>query len=107
MNALVILLFSALSWEMTYVWIILPVTLLLPNLIPVARFWFITVTGIAVALLNISILAMPVLDSLNIIGGVILTGCLGILLWESHLALCIAPEKLRGTRDLSPKLVQT
>ncbi len=95
MNALIILLFSGLSWEMTYVWIILPATLFLPDLIPVARVWFMGVVGVAIALLNISILAVPVLDSLNIIGGVLLTGCLGILLWKSRVAICIAPQEVR------------
>lgn len=93
MNSLAILLFSSLSWEMTYVWIILPATLFLSDLIPFTRVWFIGCVGVAIALLNSNILPAPVLDSLNVIGGFFLIICLGILLWKPRVAIFLPPEK--------------
>jgi len=79
MNALVILLFSGISWHMAYVWVILPSAQVLTCLIKRAVPWFIGMVGLAAILLNARLYSLPVLDSLNLLGGLLMVGCLAVL----------------------------
>jgi glycosyl transferase family 87 len=82
MNTLVLLLFSPISWAMAYVWVILPAAKFLAGLPRRASGSFLAAIGLAIYLLNAKLYAWPVLGSLNLLGGLLLLTCLGLLLWR-------------------------
>jgi len=82
MNTLVLLLFSPISWAMAYVWVILPAAKFLAGLHRRATGSFLTAIGLAICLLSAKLYAWPVLGSLNVLGGLLLLTCLGLLLWH-------------------------
>lgn len=79
MNLAVILVFSGKSWSMAYVWMILPMALLLTHLLhqPV-RWWFRAAAAFATLLLLAKVYGYPLLDSLNLVGSLLLLVLLGL-----------------------------
>jgi hypothetical protein len=80
MSILVMLLFTAISWSMAYVWVIIPSSLLLANLLGTARRWYLVAAALATVLMNAKVFELPVLDSLNMIGAGLMIACLFLLL---------------------------
>jgi hypothetical protein len=73
---LLMLLFSPLAWQMAYVWVIVPLALVLVAPPPKGKEWVLLVLGIAAALLSMRMWPHRVLDMTNIIGGGIAVLCL-------------------------------
>ena len=81
MNLLVILLFAGKAWSMAYVWTILPSALLLTYLLHApTKTWYLVVISVGIFLLTSKVYGFPVLDSLNLLGNLVLTSCLATLL---------------------------
>jgi hypothetical protein len=79
-NLLIILIFVGKAWSMAYVWTILPSALLLTELIHRrARLWYFAVMGFGIFLMTSKVYGYIVLQSLNLIGG-ILVAC-GLTYW--------------------------
>ena len=73
---LLMLLFSPLAWQMAYVWVIVPLALVLVAPPPQGREWVLVVMGVAAALLSMRMWPYRVLDMTNIIGAAVATLCL-------------------------------
>ncbi|MCX6363078.1 MAG: glycosyltransferase family 87 protein [Actinobacteria bacterium] len=76
MTVLLMLLFSPLAWQMAYVWVIVPLALVLVSPPPRDKEWVLLVLGAAAALLSMRMWPYRVLDMTNIIGGGIAALCL-------------------------------
>lgn len=80
MNLLVILIFAGKAWSMAYVWTILPSALLLTELINRSvKPGYLALMGVGVVLLTAKVYGYVVLDSLNLIGSVLVLG--GLVVW--------------------------
>lgn len=76
MAVLLMLLFSPLTWQMAYVWVIVPLALVHVSPPPRGKEWVLLVLGAAAALLSMRMWPYRVLDMTNIIGGAIAALCL-------------------------------
>jgi hypothetical protein len=80
MNLLVILIFAGKAWSMTYVWTILPSALLLTELVyRRARRWYFALIGAGVVLMTSKVYGYVLLDSLNLVGSILVL-C-GLVVW--------------------------
>ncbi len=81
MNLAAILVFSGKAWSMAYVWMIMPMALLLTYLLhqPV-RWWYLVAVAFSALLLQAKVYGYPVLDSLNLFGSLLLLALL--FLWS-------------------------
>ena len=86
------LLFSPLAWQMAYVWVIVPLALVLTAPPPRGKEWAVLVIAVGAALLSMRMWPYRVLDMTNIIGGAVTA--LGLMLYYLPLDL----EKLREAR---------
>ena len=86
------LLFSPLAWQMAYVWVIVPLALVLTAPPPRGKEWAVLVIAVGAALLSMRMWPYRVLDMTNIIGGAVTA--LGLMLYYLPLDL----EKLREGR---------
>ncbi|NIM93567.1 MAG: DUF2029 domain-containing protein [Anaerolineales bacterium] len=88
LNLLVILIFAGKVWSMAYVWMILPCAFLLAYLIyQEVRLWFLMVVGLAVFLMTSKVYGFPILESLNLYGGILMAVALILWLLKSELVL--------------------
>jgi hypothetical protein len=76
MTVLLMLLFSPLAWQMAYVWVIVPLALVLVSPPPKGKEWVLLVLGVAAALLSMRMWPHRELDMTNIIGAAIAALCL-------------------------------
>jgi len=76
MAVLLMLLFSPLAWQMAYVWVIVPLALVLVSPPPRGREWAVLVLAVAAALLSMRMWPYRVLDMTNIIGAAVAALCL-------------------------------
>ena len=76
MAVLLMLLFSPLSWMMAYVWVIVPLALVLTSPPPRGKEWALVVLAAAAALLSLRMWPYRVLDMTNIIGAALAALCL-------------------------------
>lgn len=81
MNLLVILLVSSITWQMAYVWVILPLSIVMAYIYDGVKLSYFIMFGISALLLNSVIYEEPIQDSLNIIGAILSLVLLGILLY--------------------------
>ena len=79
MNAITILLFSGSTWLMAYVWIVLPSAPVILYLVRHGSNWSVAMTGLALLCLKANPLDQPFFRWVNVIGGVLMLACLGIL----------------------------
>ncbi len=79
MNMAVILVFSGKVWSMAYVWMILPMALFTTNLLHQSvRPWYLGLAAGTALLLVSKIYGYPALDSLNLLGSLLLLVVLGL-----------------------------
>ncbi len=76
MTVLLMLLFSPLAWQMAYVWVIVPLALVLVSPPPKGKEWVLLVLGVAAALLSMRMWPYRVLDMTNMIGAAVAALCL-------------------------------
>lgn len=81
MNLLVILLVSSITWQMAYVWVILPLSIVMAYIYDGVKLWYFILFGISAVLLNSVVYEEPIQDSLNMIGAILSFVLLGILLY--------------------------
>lgn len=82
LNLLVILVFQGKAWSMAYVWAILPCALVLTYLLHhAAKPWQLLAAGAASALMVAKIYGYPPLDSLNLLGALVMGGLLMVVCW--------------------------
>jgi hypothetical protein len=93
LNLLAILLFTSRSWHMNFVWMILPMTMLLSEFIQRAKLWFTISLGLSFALINAVIFEDPLLDSLNMIGGLLSLGLIAWFLLSPKLVIRIQGDR--------------
>lgn len=86
------LLFSPLAWQMAYVWVLVPLALVLTASAPGGRQGVLVALGIAAALLSLRMWEVRVLDMTNIVGG----AAAALLLIRYYL-----PLETRAPRGLS------
>jgi hypothetical protein len=72
---LLMLLFSPLAWQMAYVWVIVPLALVLVAPPPRGKEWVVIALGAAAALLSMRMWPYRVLDMTNIIGAALAALC--------------------------------
>jgi uncharacterized membrane protein len=83
MNLFVILIFIGKAWSMAYVWTILPAALLLTECIHHrVRLWYFFFVGSGIFLVSSKVYGYVVLDSLNLIGSVVMV--FSLALWVLH-----------------------
>ena len=70
------LLFSPLAWQMAYVWVIVPLALVLTAAPPRGKEWAVLVLTVGAALLSMRMWPHRVLDMTNIIGAAVTALCL-------------------------------
>ena len=70
------LLFSPLAWQMAYVWVIVPLALVLTAAPPRGKEWAVLVLAVAAALLSMRMWPYRVLDMTNMIGAAVAAVCL-------------------------------
>jgi hypothetical protein len=70
------LLFSPLAWQMAYVWVIVPLALVLTAAPPKGKEWAVLLLAVAAALLSMRMWPYRVLDMTNMIGGALAAICL-------------------------------
>jgi hypothetical protein len=81
MNLFVILIFVGKAWSMAYVWTILPSALLLTECIHRrARLWYFALVGSGIFLVTSKVYGYVVLDSLNLIGSILMVCALALWL---------------------------
>ena len=73
---LLMLLFSPLAWQMAYVWVIVPVALVLVAPPPRGKEWVLILMGTAAALLSMRMWPYRVLDMTNMVGAALAALCL-------------------------------
>ena len=76
MAVLLMLLFSPLAWQMAYVWVIVPLALVLVSPPPRGKEWVLLVLGAAAVLLSMRMWPYRGLDMTNMIGGAVAALCL-------------------------------
>jgi hypothetical protein len=76
LTVLLMLLFSPLAWQMAYVWVIVPLALVLVAPPPRGKEWVLLGLGIAAALLSMRVWPYRGLDMTNMIGAAIAALCL-------------------------------
>jgi hypothetical protein len=86
------LLFSPLAWQMAFVWVIVPLALVLTGTPPRGKEWAVLLLAVGAALLSMRMWPYRVLDMTNMIGAAVAAVCL--LLYYLPLDL----EKLSGAR---------
>jgi len=99
MNMAAILVFSGKAWSMAYVWMILPMALFLTYLLhqPV-RGWIVGLAAVTAVLLVSKIYGYPVLNSLNLLGSVMLLGVLALWVFRRERLL----DAARVSRLMDP-----
>jgi hypothetical protein len=98
MNLFVILIFVGKAWSMAYVWTILPSALLLAECIHRrARLWYLVLLGAGIFLVTSKVYGYIALDSLNLIGSVLLVCSLA--LWLLHPER-IFPDRKQGQASM-------
>jgi hypothetical protein len=70
------LLFSPLAWQMAYVWVIVPLALVLTAAPPKGKEWAVLLLAAGAALLSMRMWPYRVLDMTNIVGGAVVAVCL-------------------------------
>jgi hypothetical protein len=94
LNALVILIFSGKSWSMAYVWMILPAALLVTQLLESRpKTWYLLFNCLAIFLLISKVYGYPVLNSLNLLGSLLLSMLLIIRLTKVDWAFNETPQE--------------
>jgi hypothetical protein len=73
---LLMLLFSPLAWQMAYVWVIVPMAIVLVSPAPKGREWVLLVLAAAAALLSLRMWPYRVLNMTNMIGAAVAAICL-------------------------------
>lgn len=81
LNVLTLLLFSGISWRMSYVWVILPVSLVVVGLVRRTTVGFVAMIAPALTMLNARISPPFPLNALNMLGALWLAVCLTIALF--------------------------
>jgi len=77
MNILVMLLFAPRVWQTAYVWIILPLALILTEQIKHLKIWYLGLMGLAVFMMNFKIFySIKELSSTNMYGNILMLICL-------------------------------
>jgi hypothetical protein len=90
------LLFSPLAWQMAYVWVIVPLALVLTAAPPRGKEWAVLVLAVGAGLLSMRMWPHRVLDMTNIIGAAVTALCL------MRYYLPLELEKRRPGRDDEP-----
>ena len=76
LTVLMMLLFSPLAWQMAYVWVIVPLALVLVSPPPRGKEWVLLALGVAAVLLSLRMWPYRVLNMTNILGAALAVLCL-------------------------------